>query len=70
MAHAVLLDFADCPLRRVITRNNISDSDMASRCFAESVRPKLLPFNPAQPLERAPRQNRPRELPAQVRERR
>ena len=26
--HAVLLDFADCLLRRVITRNNISDSDI------------------------------------------
>ena len=28
MDHAVLLDFADCLLRRVITRNNISDSDI------------------------------------------
>jgi hypothetical protein len=27
MAHAVLTDFAYCLLRRVITRNNISDSD-------------------------------------------
>ena len=26
--HAVLPDFADCLLRRVITRNNISDSDI------------------------------------------
>ena len=38
----------------------------ASSCFTESVRPKPLPFNPAQPLERAPQRNRPRELFAQV----
>jgi hypothetical protein len=28
MAHAVLKDFTDCLLRRVITHNNISDSDI------------------------------------------
>jgi len=28
MAHTVLSDFADCLLRRVITRNNISDLDI------------------------------------------